>query len=101
MVKLWEVKMRAPLGDLATRVNAALSDREETAQYPIEAVNDNGVITLSGTVPSDEVRDIAEEVAEEVEGVVDVINDLTIGEVDKESELIVPPINPTRTSNIP
>jgi osmotically-inducible protein OsmY len=81
-----------------------LSDRDETAEYPIEAVNDNGVITLSGKVPSDEVKEIAEEIAEGVEGVVEVVNDLTVGEIGPESDLVVPPVDPTktsRTSNLP
>lgn len=90
--------MTAPLGDLATRVNAALADHEETAKYPVEAVNDTGVITLSGKVPSDEVRDKAEEIAEDVEGVVEVVNDLSVGEIGADSDLIVPPIDPTQTS---
>ncbi len=96
--------MRAPFGDLATRVNAALSDHDEIAEYPVEAVNDNGVITLSGKVPSDEIRDKAEEIAKDVEGVVEVVNDLTVGDVGADSDLIVPPIDPTKTtttSNVP
>ncbi len=96
--------MPAPLGDLATRVNAALTDHEETAKYPIEAVNEGGVITLMGKVPSEAVRETAEEVAADVEGVVKVVNDLTVGEVGPDSDLIVPPIDPTKTSttsNIP
>ena len=96
--------MKAPMGSLATRVNAALSDHDETAEYPIEAVNDNGVITLSGKVPSDEVKETAEEIAEGVEGVVEVVNDLTVGKIGPESDLVVPPVDPTktsRTSNLP
>ena len=96
--------MKSSLGDLATRVNAALSDHEETAEYPIEAVNDQGVITLSGTVPSDGVKDTAGTIAEGVEGVVEVVNDLEIREEMIGDKIVVPPVdptNPSRTSNIP
>jgi osmotically-inducible protein OsmY len=80
-------------------VNAAISDDEKTAEYPIQAVNDSGVITLSGQVPSADISAKAEEIAEGVEGVVEVINDLTIAEIEPDEDLIVPPIDPTKTSS--
>jgi hypothetical protein len=47
-------------------------------------VDNNGVVTLSGVVPSVEARQAAEEITEQVNGVKSVINDLKIEEDEED-----------------
>ena len=92
--------MKGPMADLATEVNAALAQHDALGEYPLEAVNDSGVITLTGKVPSDELRETAEEVAASVEGVVKVVNDLEIGEPEAGRRVIPNPPDPKQPSSL-
>lgn len=64
--------------ELAEAVSAALAHDERTAEYPVEVVDDDGVITLTGKVNSLETREAAEAIAADQEGVVEIINDLEV-----------------------
>jgi len=61
--------------DLQTRVQRALMDDSRTQDYGVEVLDNNGVITLRGIVPSREASTAVETVAREVDGVVSVINE--------------------------
>ncbi len=65
---------------LAKQVKNALLNNIDTQDAPIEVMDNNGVITLSGTVRSGEVRQRASEIAKSESGVISVINDVTVEE---------------------
>jgi osmotically-inducible protein OsmY len=48
------------------------------ADYPVEVLNNNGIITLTGKVPTRELSETAEKIAKQTNGVVSVINDIVI-----------------------
>jgi hypothetical protein len=75
-----EVFMTGFKSELAIVVTKALHEDERTGEAPIEVVDDGGVITLTGTVDSEEARDAAGEIARSVEGVVSVTVDLDVRE---------------------
>lgn len=50
-----------------------------TGEYGIEVLDNNGIITLTGVVPSREVMERAEAIARDVAGVQGVINQLELG----------------------
>ena len=60
-------------------VQTVLMQDQLTGDYGIEVLDNNGIITLTGVVPSREVMERAEVVARDVEGVQGVINQLEIG----------------------
>lgn len=64
--------------DLQTRVQRALMDDPRTKDYVVEVLDNNGIITLSGKVPSREASTAVETVAREVDGVVSVINETDV-----------------------
>lgn len=59
-------------------VNLALLDEPLTKHCHIDVVNNQGTITLSGEVPSEEARRAAERVAQKQRGVVLVVNELKV-----------------------
>ena len=63
---------------LEVDVNAKFLDDSQLATYPITVKADNGVITLTGDVPSEELKARAKELAFAVKGVRRVINDLKV-----------------------
>lgn len=60
-------------------VQTALMQDQLAGEYGIEVLDNNGIITLTGLVPSREVMERAEAVAREVAGVQGVINELELG----------------------
>jgi osmotically-inducible protein OsmY len=48
----------------------------------IDVTDENGLVTLKGQAPSDEARRAAGEIAKSQTGVIQVINDLTVGARD-------------------
>ncbi len=82
---------------LTQEVEKALERDERTADAAIQVTNEQGVITLRGYVESEEVRDAAGAIVEDVPDVVEVINDLSIQEEDDENApFVVPPVPPTQ-----
>ncbi len=74
---------------VAERVMEALANDPRTAQYAIEVIDENGLVTLRGSVASAEDAIRAEEIASAQTGVLDVVNELEIEESGEE-----PPIRP-------
>ena len=60
-------------------VQTALMQDQVTGDFGIEVLDNNGVITLKGVVPSREVSERAEAVARDIAGVQGVINELELG----------------------
>ena len=65
-------------GDRAMVIAALLHDVVEDTEHGIEVVEENGVITLEGQVPSHEVKESAESVIEMVFGIKSIVNRLHI-----------------------
>ncbi len=70
--------MNKPVYDLPDQIQAAFSKEEEMQDSDIEVLNNNGIITLRGTVPTRAARDKAEALVHNMDGVVDVINELDV-----------------------
>ena len=70
--------MRTPKSKLALSLNEKLEADERTADAGIEALDNNGVITLLGTTSSEDASIAAEEIARNHEGVLSVTNDIEV-----------------------
>ena len=70
--------MNQTMDDLQTRIQRALMNDSRTKEYGVEALDSNGIVTLRGTVPSYEARDLVEEVVRGVDGVVSVTNEIDV-----------------------
>ncbi|HLO27580.1 MAG TPA: BON domain-containing protein [Anaerolineales bacterium] len=57
--------------------NTIMQDRS-LQDYDIEVLDNNGIITLRGVVPTRDAREKAEAIAREIEGVTSVINELDV-----------------------
>jgi osmotically-inducible protein OsmY len=57
--------------------NALLED-PRTGDAIIDVANDRGIVTLTGTVASEEIRQAAEEIARDNRGVITVVNELKV-----------------------
>lgn len=84
--------MMAGYSDVAQRVTTALVQNPRTSELVIDAIDDNGFLTLKGSVSSEEERQAVEEIARRQEGVIDVINELQVEQ--DETEVIPPPVVP-------
>lgn len=84
--------------ELTERVESALMNDPRTKDFGINVIDNNGIITLTGKVPSLKISQAAEDLVSQQEGVVDVINQLEYearGQSSGPSE--TPPIAPPRT----
>ena len=79
--------MEKKITDLQLEVQKAILDDSRTREHGIEALDDNGVITLKGSVPSLEVGQIARTIAANVPGVAGVINALEVQGSEKETAI--------------
>lgn len=61
-----------------TSIKSKLLANKNTSGIKISVTTTNGVVTLSGMVKSDSERSLAEQIARETKGVVDVHNELTV-----------------------
>lgn len=66
------------LNDVGQQVTSALMDDPRTKEAVIEVSNDRGILTLIGTVDSEETRQAAEAIARQQPGVVSVVNELKV-----------------------
>ncbi|GEM_PF-966682 len=66
--------------DIEVNINSKLLDDRELSSYPINVKVENGVPTLSGEVPTEDLKSRAERLAKTVKGVSSVINNITIRE---------------------
>jgi hypothetical protein len=73
-----ECFMAIGVSDVRERVEAALEEDERTADYDIEVIDQDGLITLQGEVASAEDKHAAQEIAEAQQGVIDVTNALVV-----------------------
>jgi osmotically-inducible protein OsmY len=69
--------------DLKHKVQDAILTNPQTKEHGIEVFDKNGVVTLKGSVPTQEASRIAETVVKEVDDVVSVINMLNIQPVNE------------------
>jgi len=79
---------------LKDKVVENLMQDSRLADYPIEVLNNNGVITLTGEVPSQELSEAAEAIAKHTDGAVTVINEIVINSAAKRTPMhsaFVPP----------
>jgi hyperosmotically inducible protein len=60
------------------QVESALLQDRLTEEADVDVLDNNGIVTLRGVVPSREARDRAEEIARTVPGVTTVINELDV-----------------------
>jgi len=68
--------MDMQLMEVVDRVMDALMEDPRTKNAKIDASNDRGILTLSGTVDHEYIRRAAEEIARQQEGVLTVINEI-------------------------
>lgn len=63
---------------LSTKVKTKLAGDAETSAIKISVTTVKGVVTLSGVVPTEREKSKAERIAQETEGVTQVVNNITI-----------------------
>jgi osmotically-inducible protein OsmY len=70
--------MNKPIYDLQHEVQEALAEINEMRGARIDVMDSNGIITLTGVVPSTDAREQAEALVRRMSGVVSVINELNV-----------------------
>jgi len=70
--------MNKPIFDLQHQVQSVLMEDRDMADYGIEVLDSNGIITLRGTVPTRDARERVEAMVREMEGVISVVNELDV-----------------------
>jgi osmotically-inducible protein OsmY len=70
--------MNQPIYDLQHRIQEALAEINDLRGSRVEVVDSNGIITLTGTVPTVKARERAEAIVRGMEGVTSVINELNV-----------------------
>jgi osmotically-inducible protein OsmY len=63
---------------VSTNIQEALMNDDRTTDAPIEVINHQGIITLTGEVDSLEVAQAAEEIVRQQAGVFKVVNNLYV-----------------------
>ena len=67
---------------ITTDVTTSLAADEAVSAFDVNVDTNEGVVTLTGTVPSMAAKDRAVEIARSSDGVVDVIDNLRVGETE-------------------
>ena len=70
--------MNKPIYDLQKQVQDALMEINEMRGARIDAVDSNGIVTLTGFVPTVDARERAEAMVRKMDGVISVINELNV-----------------------
>ena len=70
--------MNKPIYDLQHQVQEALAEINEMRGARIDVLDSNGIVTLTGIVPSVEARERAEAIVRGMDGVTSVINELDV-----------------------
>lgn len=70
--------MNKPMHDLQHQVQEALAEINEMRGARIDVLDSNGVVTLTGIVPSVDARERSEEIVRGMDGVISVINELNV-----------------------
>jgi hypothetical protein len=71
---------------LVQNIRAVLQEDSRTREAAIDVVDEGGIVTLAGTVATDELRQVAEEIIGQEQGVIQVINELRIESDSRASE---------------
>ncbi len=83
------------INELAIKVrDAILNDDAIDPELKIDVLEMGGVITLTGRVPSEKDAAKAESIAKKQEGVITVINELSVEKPDPDQEATAPPVTP-------
>ena len=77
--------------NVVKRVEDALAEDDRTAEFDINVVGKQGVVTLTGSVDALETKDAATEIAEQQESVLEVINDVEVTGSDLAEDVVPPP----------
>ena len=72
--------------DIQLDVQTALMQDAQTQDYGIEVIDNNGIVTLKGVVPSLEASERAELIAKDIDGVRAVFNELAVRFVGSSNE---------------
>jgi len=72
--------------DIQLDVQTALMQDAQTQDYGIEVIDNNGIVTLKGVVPSVEASERAELIARDIDGVRAVFNELAVRSADASNE---------------
>jgi osmotically-inducible protein OsmY len=70
--------MNKPIYDLQHHIQDALAEINEMRGARIDALNTNGIVTLTGIVPTADARERAESIVRGLDGVTSVINELNV-----------------------
>ena len=70
--------MNQPIYDFQHQIQEALAEINEMRGARMVVLNCNGIVTLTGLVPTGEARDRAEAILRRMDGVVNVINELNV-----------------------
>jgi hypothetical protein len=70
--------MNEPIYNLQHQIQEALSEINEMRGARIDAVDNNGIVTLTGIVPTVDARERAEAIVRGLDGVTSVINELNV-----------------------
>jgi osmotically-inducible protein OsmY len=70
--------MNKPIYDLQHQVQQALAEINEMRGARIDVLDSNGIVTLTGIVPTVDARERAEEMVRRLDGVISVINELDV-----------------------
>ena len=83
------LKMSRALTDLQIEAQTAILNDRRTKKHGIEILEDNGVITLKGTVPSRKVKELVASILRELDDVLQVDNKLNVKDDHKILERIL------------
>jgi osmotically-inducible protein OsmY len=75
--------------EIRQHVEAALEEDERTADYAIEVIEQDGLVTLKGQVGSANDKQAAKEIAAAQEGVIDVTNALVVEPSLEQEDVVV------------
>jgi osmotically-inducible protein OsmY len=70
--------MNKPIYDLQHQIQEALAEINDMRGARIDIMNSNGIVTLTGIVPSVDARERAEAIVRGMDGVTSVINELNV-----------------------
>ena len=70
--------MNEPIYDLQHQVQESLAEINALRGAQIDVLDNNGIVTLRGTIPTVDARERAEAIVRGMDGVVSVINELDV-----------------------
>ncbi|HEX6033864.1 MAG TPA: BON domain-containing protein [Anaerolineales bacterium] len=70
--------MNKPIYDLQHQIQEALAEINDLRGARIDILNSNGIVTLTGIVPTVDARERAEAIVRGMDGVTNVINELNV-----------------------